>query len=224
MVLEAYSRNISAFASFATIPLLLSPSIICREFIKKGSADHVRPFIFVSGIIRSVVFLQFGIVSQLKALVRIHSFGLALYVIYSVLYYNYCKDKKPLQNSFGKAIAFLSLLLGYVNFRPDSFIAIYFEHIATLVHLSLLAMPLTNLKNVIRTKSTAGMPFPIIFCAHLVSVLWLFFGFSVNNKILISQMLIGSIITGIQLSLFIIYPSKSSVAVREKANSSKKRY
>ncbi|XKL61145.1 hypothetical protein PGB90_008202 [Kerria lacca] len=208
MVLEAYSNVFSFIASTATIPLLLSPSLICKNFIKKGFSDDVRPLIFVGGLSRCILFLQFGIQSGLRSLIRVHSFGTLLYATYLTLYYIYCKNRVPLHKMLIKAIIFVLILLGFVNFKTDSLITVHFGFIVTIVHLSILASPLMNVKNVIKTKSTAGMPFPLIICGTVVSVSWLLYGISIHNYTLILQMTISVILTGTQLSLFVIYPSK----------------
>lgn len=86
--------------------------------MKKGSSDHIKPFTLVGGwcryslyvflhfsdpftrilliifsCFRCVIFLQFGILSGIKALVRLHSLGILLFTIYLILYNNYCKNK-----------------------------------------------------------------------------------------------------------------------------------
>ncbi|XP_065212832.1 sugar transporter SWEET1-like [Planococcus citri] len=217
MVLEKYSDILSFIASSATIPLLLSPILLCREFVKKGSSDHIKPIVFVGGLTRSILFLQFGITTNLRPLIIIHSLGAVLYTIYLILYYNYCQNKSNVQSLFTKATAFVSVLLGFVNFRTESLIAKYFGAIVTAIHLFLIAVPLLNLKTIIRTKSTHGMPFPIILCGNIVTTSWLLYGISVGNSTIIFQMVIGAVLTGIQLSLFAIYPS-TPPSEKKKAN------
>ncbi|XP_070171275.1 sugar transporter SWEET1 isoform X2 [Polyergus mexicanus] len=65
-------------------------------------------------------------------------------------------------------------------------------------------------KEVIKTKSTEILPFPLIFTGTLVSFLWFLYGLIINNVFVIFQNAVGFILCIIQLSLFVIFPSKKS--------------
>ncbi|KYQ55392.1 RAG1-activating protein 1 like protein [Trachymyrmex zeteki] len=73
---------------------------------------------------------------------------------------------------------------------------------------------ITNLleaaKNVIKTKNTEILPFPLIFMGTLVSFQWLLYGLIIDNVFIIFQNAIGFMLSISQLSLFVIFPSKKS--------------
>lgn len=72
---------------------------------------------------------------------------------------------------------------------------------------------------IIRTKSTASLPFPLILCGTLVSFAWLVYGIAVRQDIVIFQNAVTTLMSAIQLSLFAIYPNKP---VSKKGKSPKK--
>lgn len=74
---------------------------------------------------------------------------------------------------------------------------------------------MVGIKDVIRTQSTESLPFPLIFMGFLVSFAWLVYGIILNSVFVILQNLIAVLLSGFQLSFFLIYPSKSQVKVKK---------
>ncbi|XP_035216516.1 sugar transporter SWEET1-like isoform X2 [Stegodyphus dumicola] len=63
---------------------------------------------------------------------------------------------------------------------------------------------------VLKTKSTESLPFPIILASFIVTTLWFFYGFLKHDTFLQIPNAIGTMLSGFQLSLFAILPEKSS--------------
>lgn len=70
------------------------------------------------------------------------------------------------------------------------------------------ASPLVSLAEVFRTQSTDILPFPLIFTTFLVTGLWWLYGIIIQNSFVKYPNLIGFALSGFQLFLFIVYPSK----------------
>lgn len=68
-----------------------------------------------------------------------------------------------------------------------------------------------GIKDVIRTQSTESLPFSLIFMGFVVSFAWLVYGVILNSVFVVLQNLIAVLLSGFQLSFFLIYPSKSQV-------------
>lgn len=76
-----------------------------------------------------------------------------------------------------------------------------------------------GLKDVIRTQSTESLPFPLIFMGFLVSFAWLVYGVILNSMFMVLQNLIAVLLSGFQLSFFLIYPSTPKAKdVKKKKN------
>lgn len=65
-------------------------------------------------------------------------------------------------------------------------------------------------RSIIRKKSTEGLPFPMILTGTLISFLWFLHGVVSRVKFVIYQNGFFFLLSALQLSLFAIYPSKSS--------------
>lgn len=61
---------------------------------------------------------------------------------------------------------------------------------------------------IIRKKSTEGLPFPIICTGTLISFLWFLYGVVTRENFVIFQNGVIFLMSIVQLSLFAIYPSK----------------
>lgn len=75
----------------------------------------------------------------------------------------------------------------------------------------LIGFPMIGLKDVIRTQSTESLPFPLILMGFLVSLAWLVYGVILNSMFMVLQNVIAVLLSGFQLSFFLIYPSKPQV-------------
>jgi solute carrier family 50 (sugar transporter) len=82
----------------------------------------------------------------------------------------------------------------------------------------LIGFPMLGLKEVINSKSTESLPFPLILMGFIVSFAWFVYGIILNSMFVILQNLIAVLLSGFQLSFFAIYPSKSVVAKGKKKN------
>lgn len=93
-----------------------------------------------------------------------------------------------------------------------------FGLIVTLLLYALIASPMAELGEIIRKKSTEGLPFPIIFMGFAVGLTWLVYGIILNSLFMVMQNLVCVVLSGFQLGLFIVYPSKSTTIPDKKKN------
>nr|XP_027213416.1 sugar transporter SWEET1-like [Penaeus vannamei] len=70
------------------------------------------------------------------------------------------------------------------------------------------AAPLISLTEVFRTQCTEALPFPLILATFLVTGLWWLYGITIQNGFVQYPNLIGCGLSGFQLLLFTVYPSK----------------
>ena len=87
------------------------------------------------------------------------------------------------------------LILGYMG----AFISVLFA-----------AAPLATVGNVIQKKTSDSLPFYLILLTNLVTLQWWMFGYLVGDNFVIYNNMFGWILSGFQLTLFVIYPSSSS--------------
>ena len=73
------------------------------------------------------------------------------------------------------------------------------------------ASPLIKLRHVIMTKNTEVLPFPIILTSFFVTLQWFIYGYLLGDSFIQIPNFLGCILSAIQLTLFVIYPSKSDI-------------
>lgn len=78
---------------------------------------------------------------------------------------------------------------------------------STTFSLIACASPLAAIQDVIKTRTVAALPFPIIVSSFIVSSLWLAYGYLVEDSFLQFSNAVATCISGSQLLLFAIYPS-----------------
>lgn len=161
-------------------------------------------------------------------------------VIYIAVFYIYTPLKEKISVWFKVGIAgaisamlvgyakvnnfFLALTLNFFNKKSNDFFQYedpnVVEHrfglLVTLFLYALIASPMAGLKDVIRNKSTEGLPFPIMFMGFFVGLSWLVYGVILNNAFVVLQNLVAVLLGGFQLSFFLIYPSKRSTTDKKK--------
>ncbi|KAG8222431.1 hypothetical protein J437_LFUL008429 [Ladona fulva] len=113
-----------------------------------------------------------------------------------------------------KCVGFVALLLSYAYSESPDKIEFRFGVIVTCLMMLLLASPLFSLGTVIKTKSTATLPFPLILSGTLVTFLWLLYGIIIENAFIMFQNVMGLSLLLVQLSLFAIYP-RAPVAIKK---------
>ncbi|XP_018339906.1 PREDICTED: sugar transporter SWEET1 isoform X2 [Trachymyrmex septentrionalis] len=187
MALEDYKEVVGFCAMYTTMAQMLSGTFICRNIHKKGSARGVDPMPFLGTIGLCILMLRYA-----------WMLGDSIMINKEVLKLIY------------KVTIFVVIFLVYAQMEHPANIEFRFGIVVTVLLLLLIAAPLAHLKNVIKTKNTEILPFPLIFMGTLVSFQWLLYGLIIDNVFIIFQNAIGFILSIAQLSLFVIFPSKKS--------------
>nr|CAD7449110.1 unnamed protein product [Timema bartmani] len=200
---------------FVPSTVIQSSKFICRDIVKQGSTKNIAVMPFLGGTAMSVLMLEYSAMLQDPVMTNVNIAGLVLNVMYTMCYYFYASDKGALLTQTLKAFAFVVALLGYAKWEEPSLVEFRFGVIVTAIMMLLIASPLFSLGEVIRTKSTAMLPFPLILSGTIVTFLWLLYGIIINNSLIQLQNVVGLTLCAIQLSLFVIYPSKPKAAKKK---------
>ncbi|CAH2086886.1 unnamed protein product [Euphydryas editha] len=166
---------------------------------------------------RSVLNLKFGFILRDDTVIQVNFFGLALNIIYVMIFYQYSEQKGQVWKNVGIAGAFGAAIIGYAEMEDPKLVENRLGAIITAFMFFLISSPLFHLKHIIRNKSTEGMPFPIIFSGTIVTFMWLLYGIILKNKFLILQNIVAFILCAFQLGLFVVYPSKPKEKSKAKA-------
>ena len=139
----------------------------------------------------------------------VNAAAIVLNVLYTLFYTTYSQDKiteifKPL--SYG--IALVAILFGYIALEDPSVVEDRYGLIITVLLLSLIASPLAELGDILKTKDASRIPFPITFTGTICAFLWLLYGVILLNQFMVFQNGVGLLLCVIQLALCFMYPKK----------------
>ncbi|XP_068629752.1 sugar transporter SWEET1 [Battus philenor] len=220
-MLQPYKELVGSVAAIVTIGQMFSGSFICYDIYKQGNTRGISVAPFLGGVVMSLLNLKYGYILRDDKMIQVNFVGLALNILYVLMYFNYTSEKVKVWAKTGLAGAFTAALLGYAEMEDPALVENRFGTIITAFMFYLIASPLFGLKEIIRNKSTEGLPFPIIFSGTIVTFMWLLYGIILKNKFLVIQNVVAVVLCSIQLSLFVIYPSKRTA--KEKAKSKAKK-
>ncbi|XP_029662293.1 sugar transporter SWEET1 [Formica exsecta] len=208
MVLEQYKEIVGSCAMYVTMAQMLAGTLICKDIYKKGTAKGTDPMPFLGGVGLCILMLRYALMLNDATMINVNIFGLLINIIYSIVYYYYAPNTREVLKLIYKVTIFVIILLVYAQIEHPTNVEFRFGIVVTVLLFLLIAAPLMHLKEVIKTKNTEILPFPLIFMGTLVSFLWFLYGLIINNVFVIFQNAVGFILCIIQLSLFVIFPSK----------------
>ncbi|KAG6800640.1 sugar transporter SWEET1 [Apis mellifera caucasica] len=209
MGLEDYKELVASCASICTMGQMLSGTLICKDIYQKGSSEGFDSMPFLGGVGMCILMLQYAWILKDIAMINVNVFGLLTNMAYMAVFYYYSPHTKDILALIGKATTFVMVFLAYAQVESPEKIEFRFGLIVTVLLLLLVAFPLVHLRKIIETKNTDILPFPIIFMGTIVTFLWLLYGLIINNVFIIFQNSVAFVLSLAQLSLFVIYPSKS---------------
>ncbi|XP_071856291.1 sugar transporter SWEET1 [Bombus fervidus] len=209
MGLEDYKELVASCASICTMAQMSAGTLICKDIYQKGSSRGFDPMPFLGGIGMCILMLQYAWIVRDPAMINVNVFGLLTNTAYMAVYYYYSPHTKDTLALIGKAAVFVAVFLAYAQVEDPEKLEFRFGLIVTGLFFLLIASPLLHIREIIKTKNTDILPFPLIFMGTIVIFLWLLYGIIINNVFIIFQNSVGFVLSVAQLSLFVIYPSKS---------------
>ncbi|XP_031632133.1 sugar transporter SWEET1-like [Contarinia nasturtii] len=208
VLLEPYKDLISSSAAIVTYLHQLSGLAICNDIRKQKSTVGFSILPFLAGTVISVLVLRFGAILNDTTTVHVNLIGTALnlsYVCYYFWYTNNIKDKTLAWAQIGYASAFVAAVFAYTYVENQKDLPFRYGLILTAVLFYFVGSPMLHLGEIIRNKSTAGMPFPIILSGTLISFLWFLYGVVTREYFVIFQNAVIFLMSAVQLSLFAVY-------------------
>lgn len=218
-VLQPYKDLVGSIAAIVTMGQMFSGTFMCWDIYKQGNTRGLPSTPFLGGIVMSIINLKYGYILRDDTMIQVNFFGLGLNIIYVLIYFNYTEEKVKTWAHIGISGAISAALLGYAEMEDPKLVEYRLGLIITAFMFFLIASPLFSLNDIIKNKSTEGLPFPMILSGTVVTFMWLLYGIILRNQFLVIQNVVALVLCSIQLSLFVIYPSKpkGSEKVKPKA-------
>lgn len=140
-------------------------------------------------------------------MIKVNLLGFSAFFSYVTFFYLMSHEKLLLMKKFFIIIIALfgTFYIILVTNDPNFWSGI----VAIASSLIFIMSPLASIGEVIKSRSTAMLPFWMILFNFVVCSLWTLQGYLTNTYFLVVPNIIGSSVSFIQLSLFIVYPSKN---------------
>ncbi|XP_060529135.1 sugar transporter SWEET1 [Cylas formicarius] len=206
-----YKSILATTASFCTIIQFLSGIVTCQKIVKNKSSGDLTSFPFVSGSLSTSLWLRYGFLIQDRSIILVNAVGILLFFTYVTIFFIYSIKKGSIIRQCLACMIVLSLVLLHIQQTTDiqeakSFLGL----VCCFVTVLFFASPLSSLLEVIRLKTTENLPYHLILMTFIVSFQWLVYGIVLHDKFIQIPNFLGCILSGSQLSLFVLYPSRHS--------------
>uniref|UniRef100_A0A182M2L7 Sugar transporter SWEET n=1 Tax=Anopheles culicifacies TaxID=139723 RepID=A0A182M2L7_9DIPT len=215
--LEPHRERIGQVAGLLTVAQYIAGWFICSDIRRRGSSAGVSPLRFIGGCGLSILQLQYSEKLHAPALIWTSIITLSFSIFYSLWYWWYTPSS--LRSSFYRlsiGIATITAGLYAYGAQGDSPEIMHrLGLVLTVLALAFIALPLVQLRSIIRAKSSAGLPLPAILASSGATILWLLYGLLINNTFIVVQKIIAMGLCTVQLSLFIIYPARKAAGKKK---------
>ncbi|XP_001864800.2 sugar transporter SWEET1 [Culex quinquefasciatus] len=211
-VLQPYKELVGNAAAIVTVLQMFSGCFVCNDIRRKGTSSGFSPMPFIGGCALTVLFLQHALLMGDPAMIKANVVGFGISAVYATFFLLYTprNGRADFWKQVAMSTALTAALLAYAQVENPAVVEDRFGLIVTILMLMLIAQPLFGLPEIMRKKSTEGLPFAMILSGTIVGFMWLLYGVILNNMFVILQNLAGVTLSAIQLALFAIYPSKDS--------------
>lgn len=195
-VLSLFTLATSLYLQASGIPTVL-------QIHREGSTGTLSPFPYASMIANCSVWAVFGIMHNSMACIIPNVTGFLFGVTYLAFFAGNTKQ------SMRSTYAGVATILGGLAFSVATYgraAAPAIGAFGAIFCFVLMASPLATVRTVIKTKSTASMPFPMVVGTFMDSLSWCLLGMIVLKEPNLYMPNIGGLIAALmQLSLFVIY-------------------
>ncbi|GMF14844.1 unnamed protein product [Phytophthora lilii] len=143
--------------------------------------------------------------------------GLVTCAGFIAVFYRYTDDKRSVHRICLMAVAVIVLVCLYgvlgvvgVTGQSKSSLATAMGAISIGTSIGLYGSPLATIRRIVRTKSTATMPFTLCLANFFNSVCWVVYAIIIVDVWVLLPNAFGCVLTTIQLILYVIYPTSKT--------------
>uniref|UniRef100_A0A1B0CYW3 Sugar transporter SWEET n=1 Tax=Phlebotomus papatasi TaxID=29031 RepID=A0A1B0CYW3_PHLPP len=202
---------LSASTVVTTILQFLSGILVCRKCMQRKSTENVSAMPFISGFLSCSLWLKYGLLTSEASVVLVNIAGTCLMFCYTIIFYVLSTNKKVILRQFATVLLVLVSVVAYTQYETELSKSIeILGIICCTVTVLFFAAPLTMLLHVIRVKNSDSLPFPMILTSFFVCLQWFIYGVIIQDTFIQIPNFVGCVLTVLQLTLFLIYPGKSS--------------
>ncbi|CAH0478256.1 unnamed protein product [Peronospora belbahrii] len=196
----------------------LSPWPDFQRICKTKNTGEVQILPVVMLFTNCVVLAWFGYLSEnIFPLFVTALLGLVTCGGFITVFYRYTDDRPSLHRicAVGFAVIVLVCLYGAIGLagvtgQSKFSMATAMGAFSVVTSIGLYSSPLATIQRVMRSKSTASMPFTLCLANFFSSVCWTIYAIIIEDVWILLPNAFGCVLTTIQLALYVIYPTSTA--------------
>ncbi|GAV07669.1 hypothetical protein RvY_17483 [Ramazzottius varieornatus] len=210
MSLYTLTNAVSVFATITTIGQFLSGIPSCRKIVRNGTTGELSGLPFVAALFSCAMWTHYGVLKGDTPLTVVNVIGLLLQVVYIIVFWKYSASKNHINQQTASSLgAVLLIIIATRMLTENKEEAVLYQGLICCVATCFFcAAPLATLAHVLRTRNTETLPFIWILMTFLVCSEWLLYGYLIQDVFVQFPNFVGMLLSGIQLSLFLFFPSR----------------
>ncbi|XP_067929975.1 sugar transporter SWEET1-like [Watersipora subatra] len=182
--------------------------------MKRKSTGDMSTFPYIAMLVNCSSWVGYGSLVRNNVLLVVNTTGSVLQSIFITFFYCYSKSKRLINQQILFAFLFLLAIYYYIYQSEDTSGTIKtLGPICSCLAVLAYAAPLSAMGEVISTKSTSSMNFPLSVANLIVGVEWSAYGFLLGDYYVMGPNILGVIVSFLQVSLFYIYPNKPATVL-----------
>ncbi|CAJ0597412.1 unnamed protein product [Cylicocyclus nassatus] len=200
---------LSFSAICSTIGLFLCGLQICQRIHERGNTEGTGSGPFLITFLSCAFWLQYGALKRDNVVIFVNVAGFFLEACYLAYYYRKTRQPRLLRKVIAAELAAIAAMLYVVNYgglRDNG--REWLGMICVVMNIASIGSPLFQIGQVIRTKNSESMPLPLCLACFAVSLQWLCYGILVKDFYIQVPNYVATLLSTIQLSLFVIYPRR----------------
>jgi len=218
MEYETFLSFLSVTATTSTFGLFLCGLQICQRIQQRGSTEGTSVAPFLLTLISCTFWLGYGDLRGDGTIIFVNGVGFVVQAIYLAYYYRKTRVKLWLNRLLMFELCCCIFTAWFVRNsdvskeEKENFLGL----ICMVLNVLSISAPLMDVGQVIRTKSTESLPLFLCVGNLAVSLQWVLYGILTDDFYMKVPNSIAVLISTVQLSLFIIYPSAHRVVIQQK--------
>lgn len=208
---------VSSIGTMLSIGLNLTPIILFYNFFRKNASLNTIPeTMFISGIFCCATNLAYGIIQDNQILKISNGVCYGLQIFYATIYI-FIKAHKQIEKlllylliAWDLSFQALYIFGNILEFHFGNYFAQQFTGYTNILLGTInVITPGQNIIKVIRTGNFTLIPIWTIFAQCACSSLWLVYGLTLGDIMMIVPNLLGTVLTGLQIAVYYFFYCKN---------------
>lgn len=203
MVLESWRAEVGGVATLCSLGLYLVGAHLCRGYYVARTTGHSSALSFLVGALMTLVWWTYGRLVGDATLQTVNGTGCLLQTAYIAVFYSLSPARQQTGRRILLTLLLAGLLAAYVHSQEDQ-VALQrgLGWLGSAMFVAYCCAPLAGLREVVRSRSSASLPLPLIVATWLATGLWATYGHIIADTFVLVPNVLGWLVASLQLVLY----------------------